>query len=72
MIKNVLTHIGGIEIYGILSVLLFFTVFTATLFWALRLKKTHLDAMARLPLHDGTTDSLPPISKPSQPDSSHE
>ncbi len=66
MIKNVLTHIGGVENYGIISILLFFTVFSATLFWALRLSRHQLDAAARIPLddaapgaHSPTTNSLP-------------
>ena len=39
MIQNVLQHIGGIENYGVLSIVLFFLVFLGTLVWALRLKK---------------------------------
>jgi|GEM_PF-201747 len=72
MIKNVLTHIGGIEAYGILSVLLFFAVFTATLIWAFRLKSAHLESMSRLPLHDGTPCPASLPSNSSQPNSRHE
>lgn len=54
MIRNVLTHIGGIEVYGIISVLLFFVFFSGTLLWAFRLKRPHLEAMGRLPLEDGS------------------
>ena len=72
MIKNVLTHIGGIEAYGIFSVLLFFSVFTAMLIWALRLKRSHLESMGRLPLHDGTPSPAPSTSNSSQPNSHHE
>ncbi len=53
MIKNVLTHIGGVEIYGIISVLLFFVFFIGILLWAFRLKRPHLESMGRLPLNDG-------------------
>ncbi len=57
MIRNVLTHIGGIEGYGIVSILLFFAVFTATLVWAFRLKRSDLEAMGRIPLsNDDATD----------------
>jgi hypothetical protein len=53
MIKNVLSDIGGIGIYGIISVCLFFVVFTGMLIWAFRLKRADADAMSTLPLHDG-------------------
>lgn len=71
MIRNVLTHIGGVEVYGIISVLLFFTLFSAILVWAFRLKRTHLEAMGRLPLQDlPTQPSQPTPLHPSLP--SHE
>lgn len=72
MIKNVLTHIGGVEVYGIISVLLFFVVFTGTLVWAFRLKRSHLEVMGQLPLHDGTPTAIPSSSQTSHPDSRHE
>jgi len=54
MIKNVLTDIGGIGIYGVVSICLFFAVFTCALIWSLLLKKADLDARSVLPLEDGT------------------
>lgn len=59
MIRNVLSHIGGVEVYGILSILLFFAFFTGMLVWAFRLKAGHLDAMGQLPLHDGNPAAEP-------------
>lgn len=59
MIRNVLSHIGGIEIYGILSILLFFAVFTGMLVWACRLKRSHLESMGELPLRDASAPSNP-------------
>ncbi len=53
MIKNVLIHIGGVELYGMISMGLFFAVFAGTLVWVLRLKKPYLDSMRALPLDDG-------------------
>ena len=65
MIQNALQHLGGIELYGLLSIGLFFLAFLGTLVWALRLKKPFLDTMASLPLD--------PNSKTSdQPEPSHE
>jgi cytochrome c oxidase cbb3-type subunit 4 len=52
MIKNVLTHIGGIEAYGIFSICLFFLFFLGMLVWAFRLSRQHLDRMSGLPLDD--------------------
>ena len=57
MIKNVLTHIGGIEVYGIISICLFFAVFTGALIWALLVRKSFADRMSGLPLDDGTLNS---------------
>ena len=39
MIKNVLSSIGGVEVYGVISVCLFFTVFSVAVVIALLIKK---------------------------------
>lgn len=57
MIKNVLEHIGGVANYGVISLCLFFAVFSGVLIWAFRLKKADLDAAAALPLEDDPTES---------------
>jgi hypothetical protein len=57
MIKNVLTHIDGIGLYGVLSIGIFFAFFTGMLLWAFAQKKSHLDKMSVLPLDAGETDS---------------
>lgn len=59
MIKNVLSDIGGIGLYGIVSIGLFFAVFIGMLIRALRMKKSFAQKMSACPLHDG--------EKPSQP-----
>lgn len=53
MIRNVLSHIGGVEVYGIVSILLFFTFFIGMLIWAFCLNSSHLEAMRQLPLREG-------------------
>jgi len=53
MIQNVLRDIGGIGIYGVISICLFFTVFLWALVWTMLLKKPELDSRSALPLHDG-------------------
>lgn len=52
MIQNVLRTLGGIERYGIISLLLFFAIFAVMVIWALSLRKQHLCRMAELPLED--------------------
>lgn len=57
MIKNVLSDIGGIGIYGIISICLFFAVFTGMLVWACRMKRNYAEKMSAAPLHDGEAKS---------------
>ncbi len=52
MIQNVLQDIGGIGIYGVISICLFFLVFTGALVWAMLQRKTFLKSMSALPLQD--------------------
>ncbi|MBI5802259.1 MAG: cbb3-type cytochrome c oxidase subunit 3 [Verrucomicrobia bacterium] len=47
-----LTDIGGIGIYGVISICLFFAVFTAALLLTLRMKKPFAEKMGALPLDD--------------------
>lgn len=55
MIENVLRNLGGIGLFGITSVCLFFAFFTGMLLWAFRLKGGYLKTMQSLPL-DGDSD----------------
>jgi hypothetical protein len=57
MIQNVLRHMGGIENYGIISLLLFFACFFGMLIWVVALKKPFLKHMSQLPLDTDTEDS---------------
>lgn len=50
MIKDVIEHVGGLGLYGLVSLLLFFAVFVGVLVWAFRLDRARLDTAARLPL----------------------
>ena len=52
MIKNVLTSIGGVEVYGVISVCPFFAVFTVAVVFALRMKKSVAQERGALPLND--------------------
>ena len=52
MIQNVLKEIGGVGIYGVISICLFVLVFGGAVYWALRLKKPYLKSMGALPLQE--------------------
>lgn len=54
MLENVMNSMGGIEMFGIISICLFFAFFTGMLLWAASLKKSYLKSMCELPL-DGET-----------------
>lgn len=53
MIKNVLTDIGGIGLYGVISVCLFFPVFGGAMLWTCMMRKPYLNSMSNMPLEDG-------------------
>jgi len=53
MIKNVLSDIGGVGLYGVISISLFFAVFIGMLLWTFSMKKAFAQKMSALPLHDG-------------------
>lgn len=54
MIRNVLENIGGIQIYPIVSLILFLLVFGGMTLWALRLRRPYVNHMGNLPLEDET------------------
>lgn len=59
MIQNVLREIGGVGLYGVISICLFVSVFTGTFIWACTQKKSLLDRMSALPLEE-----IPPVEIP--------
>lgn len=54
MIRNVLSHLGGIGLYGVVSVCLFFGVFSVAVLVALLARRSFLIRMGALPLADDT------------------
>jgi len=55
MLKFITEHLStieGIEIYPIISLLLFTTFFTFLIIWVLRTKKEYIDEMKQYPLND--------------------
>ncbi|NOS71139.1 MAG: hypothetical protein HOP33_14565 [Verrucomicrobia bacterium] len=57
MIKNVLSDIGGVGLYGVISISLFFAVFIGMLLWVFAMKKSFAQKMSTLPLNDGEKKS---------------
>jgi hypothetical protein len=57
MIKNVLSHIDGIGVYGVISISIFFGFFTGVLVWAGLKKKNYLNQMSALPLDSGERET---------------
>ena len=52
MIENVTHSIGGMSLYGVISICLFVAVFAGVLVWTIRLKKSYVNSMRELPLED--------------------
>jgi hypothetical protein len=59
MIQNVLSSIGGVGNYGVISICLFVLVFTVVLVWSLTLKRPFLNTMESLPLDPQDSSSTP-------------
>ena len=52
MYKEILRSIAGIEVFPLLSLGVFVTIFALVLVWTARLDRSRLARMARLPLDD--------------------
>jgi hypothetical protein len=50
MIRNVLQAISGIEIYPVISLMIFFSLFISVLIWFFKVDKAHLRLMEAIPL----------------------
>jgi hypothetical protein len=50
MYKNILQSIQGVEIYPLISMMIFFGLFVAVIVWFFRADKRHLQKMAEMPL----------------------
>ena len=56
MIQNVIRDMGGIAVFGIISICLFFAVFMAAAIYAFVQRKAFCDRMCALPLEDGSCE----------------
>jgi hypothetical protein len=51
-IKGHLESITGIEIYPLISLIIFFTFFTVLFWWVYTAKKEYINTVSNLPLND--------------------
>ncbi|MDW5288194.1 CcoQ/FixQ family Cbb3-type cytochrome c oxidase assembly chaperone [Formosa sp. PL04] len=51
-VKNYMDSIAGIEIYPILSLLIFFGFFVVLFWWVLTAKKDYIDTVSNLPFEN--------------------
>ena len=56
-IKHHVDTISGVEIYPIISLLLFFTVFTTMLIIVMKMPKKNIDKLSHLPLDNDTNNN---------------
>ena len=57
-VKNYMDSISGIEIYPIISLLIFFTFFVILLWWVMTAKKEYITAVSNLPLDNQNQTEL--------------
>lgn len=56
-VKNHMDSISGIEIYPVISLLIFFTFFVALFWWVFTAKKDYIKKMSNIPL-DNENETL--------------
>jgi len=56
MIHNVLRTLGGIDVYGVISLCLFGLIFILVVAWTLLQRKPYLEHMSRIPLEPDSND----------------
>jgi cytochrome c oxidase cbb3-type subunit IV len=59
-IKHHMETISGVEIYPIVSFLIFFLFFLGMLWYVVKMRKTHVEKMGNLPLSDSPEDIMNP------------
>lgn len=57
-VKNHMDSIAGIEIYPIISLVIFFTFFMGLFWWVFTAKKKHIDEMRNIPLDNQNNDTI--------------
>lgn len=57
-IKHNLTSIDGVEIYPIISLLIFFLFFAGLIWWVVKVDKKYVTDLKNYPLHNEEDDDL--------------
>ncbi|TDU39668.1 hypothetical protein BXY82_1698 [Gelidibacter sediminis] len=57
-VKNHMDSIAGIEIYPVISLLIFFTFFVALFWWVFTAKKDYIQRMSDIPLDNENDTTL--------------
>ncbi len=57
-VKGNLENIDGVEVYAMISLLIFFVFFTSLFWWVLTSKKTYISTVSHIPLDDGTQPDI--------------
>ncbi len=57
-IKGHMASIDGIEIYPIISLLIFFTFFVVLFWWVFTAKKDYISTVSNLPLEDDNDNNI--------------
>lgn len=57
-IKGYVSSIDGIEIYPIISFIIFFVFFLAVTYFVITAKKSYIEELSNLPFEDGEDDSI--------------
>ncbi len=57
-VKNHMESITGIEIYPIISLLIFFTFFVILFWWVFTAKKDYINKVSNLPLDNQQNDTI--------------
>ena len=52
MFRNILEKIAGVEVYPVISLVLFVLVFTVMLIWTMRRDERYIRELAEMPLND--------------------
>lgn len=68
MYGDILRRIAGIEVFPVVSLVIFVAVFAGVLIWAARADRRRLDVLAALPLSDAT----PPPDRSGAPEEGSE
>lgn len=58
MYKDVLSRIEGVELFPLISLVIFFTFFVLLITWVIRLNRGYIDTMAHMPLEDEESSGM--------------